>query len=396
MAFRLFKVQKERGIHIGTDKTFLGGMTPGTFDFGVDVNNESSKKITAFYAGVRLRAENIASLPRTVNKKDSKGSWVKAVGHPVYNLIAGRPNSYTNAFDFYNQLSANLDGWGNAYAIIKRDDKGDPVSLHQVHPSYVSIVFEGGYKFYKVDILDPDFKWLNGTYHSSDMLHFMLLSYDGIKGVNPVVYNATALGKALATERFAAEYYKRGGNVKGVLETDSHLDDDQYKSFTKHFDSAQNFSTPLLEFGIKYKQLSISPVAAQLLESEKMSINDICRILNIPPHMLSELSHATFSNIEHQTIQFVQYSLRPTLKRFEVELESKLLTRDEREYMSIKFDLQGLLRGDTATRSAFYHNAIQDGWMSRNEVRHLENMPAASGLDEFMRPANMIIDGNEE
>jgi Phage-related protein len=147
------------------------------------------------------------------------------------------------------------------------------------------------------------------------MLHFMLVTFDGIEGVNPVVYNAIALGKSLATAKFGGEYYAKGGNIKAVLETDGNLGDEAYEKFMSHFaKSANNYETPLLEYGIKYKQVGISPIAAQLIQSETISIQDVCRILNIPPHMIAELSHATFSNIEHQTIQFVQFSLRPTVK----------------------------------------------------------------------------------
>lgn len=179
------------------------------------------------------------------------------------------------------------------------------------------------------------------------------------------------------------------------METDNNLGDDAYNKFMKHFAAASNFETPLLEYGIKYKQLSVNPVAAQLIQSETMSIQDIARILNVPPHMIAELSHATFSNIEHQTIQFVQYSLRPVVRKIEVELENKLLFSSEKEDISIKFSLDGLLRGDTQARSAFYHNAILDGYMTRNEVRSLEGLEHAPGLDEFLVPLNVAtVDEN--
>ena len=199
----------------------------------------------------------------------------------------------------------------------------------------------------------------------------------------------------MAQEKFGGEFYKKGGNIKAVLETDGNLGDDAYARFLAHFAQAQNFETPLLEYGIKYKQLSVNPVAAQLIQSETMSIQDVARILNVPPHMIAELSHATFSNIEHQTIQFVQYSLRPVVKKIEVELESKLLFTDEQMTMSIKFSLDGLLRGDTTARSAFYHNAILDGYMSRNEVRSLEGLEHAEGLDDFLVPLNVMTIGSD-
>lgn len=365
--------------------------------FGVSVNNQAALKVTAFYAGIRIRSENIASFPKYVKRQTAEG-LVDDKRHPAYRVINVRPNSYTNKFDFWNVINTWLDGWGNAYAWIQRDGNGDPVALHQIHPTWVvGITIVNGKKWYRISAPEKDFQWLSGTYSDDDMLHFMLVTLDGIKGVNPVIYNALSLGKSLATEKFASEFYERGGNLKAVLETEGHLGDDEFNAFMGHFKkSARNFDTPLLEYGVKYKQLSVNPVAAALIQSETLSIQDVCRIINIPPHMVAELSHATFSNIEHQTIQFVQYSLRPTVKRLEDELERKLFTDSEQEIYSVKFSLDGLLRGDTQARSSYYHNAILDGYMSRNEVRELEGLPHKEGLDDMLYPLNTGVVGKTE
>lgn len=365
--------------------------------FGVSVNNQAALKVTAFYAGIRIRSENIASFPKYV-KRQTEDGLVDDKQHPAYRVINVRPNSYTNKFDFWNVINTWLDGWGNAYAYIQRDRNGDPVALHQIHPTWVvGITIVNGKKWYRISAPEKDFRRLSGTYSDDDMLHFMLVTLDGIKGVNPVIYNALALGKSLATEKFASEFYERGGNLKAVLETEGHLGDDEFNAFMTHFKkSARNFDTPLLEYGVKYKQLSVNPVAAALIQSETLSIQDVCRIINIPPHMVAELSHATFSNIEHQTIQFVQYSLRPTVKRLEDELERKLFTDSEQEIYSVKFSLDGLLRGDTQARSSYYHNAILDGYMSRNEVREMEGLQHKDGLDDMLYPLNTGVVGKTE
>lgn len=376
-----------RGIRVSADSSPLSPYM-NDIDFGVTVTNGSALKLSAFFAGIRLISENIASLPKSVKRVDQYGSATSDKQHAV-NKVLHYPNGYTNAITFWMTIVSWLKGWGNAYAIIKRDFKGMPVALHQVHPSNVEISMFNGRKWYKVTIADPDFKFLEGIYSDENMLHFMEMSLDGIIGVNTVIYNAMALGKSLAQEKFAGEFYRKGGNIKAVLETEGNLGDEAYSKFLQHFQAASNFETPLLEYGIKYKQLSVNPVAAQLVQSETMSIQDIARILNVPPHMIAELSHATFSNIEHQTIQFVQYSLRPVVRKIEVELESKLLFDSERDMVSIKFSLDGLLRGDTTARSAFYHNAILDGYMTRNEVRSLEGLEHAPGLDDFLVPLNV-------
>ena len=365
--------------------------------FGVNMTNSAAMKLTAFYAGIRIRSENIASFPKYVKKRTDEG-LVDASYHPAYRLINVRPNTYTNKFDFWNLENTWLDGWGNGLAIIERDSYGDPSALHQVHPSWVDgITLVDGRKWYKIVSPDPRFSFLNGTYPDYNILHFMLVTLDGIRGVNPVVYNAMALGKSYATEKFSSEVFEKGGNIRAVMETEGHFGDEDFKNFMRHFKaSSNNYDTPLLEYGVKYKQLAVDPVASALVQSEVLSINDVCRILNIPPHMLAELTHATFSNIEHQTIQFVQYSLRPTVKRLEDELEAKLFFSGEQDVFGVKFSLDGLLRGDTQARSAYYHNAILDGYMSRNEVRELEGLRRKEGLDDMLYPLNTGVVGKTD
>lgn len=373
----------------------IAGAMRNITDFGVPVNNDTALKNTALYAGIRLISENIASLPKVIKAKTENG-MVDDYDHPAYRVINVRPNSYTNTFAFWSCIVTWIKGWGNAYAIIKRAPNGNPIELHQVHPSCVKVTMINGHKWYKITMTNPALSDLNGMYKDEDILHFMELTLDGIRGVNPIIYNAGSLGKSLAMEKFAADFFRKGGNIKAVMETDGHLGDDEYTAFMQHMAaSAGNFDTPLLEYGIKYKQLSVDPVAAQLVQSEILSVQDICRLLNVPPHMIAELSHATFSNIEHQTIQFVQYSLRPIIKRIEVELESKLFFEKDIDKFDVKFVIEGLLRGDTAARSAYYHNAILDGYMSRNEVREIEGMQRTDGLDILLYPQNEAIVSND-
>jgi HK97 family phage portal protein len=184
--------------------------------------------------------------------------------------------------------------------------------------------------------------------------------------------------------------------MKGILESDEKLDFPTMVKISDAFGTSKNFGTPILDQGVKYKPLGLSPEAAQMLETRTFALQDIARIFNLPPHLLADLSRATFSNIEHQDIQFVKYSLRPSIKRYETELQTKLLFDDELGDHEIKFNLDGLLRGDTQTRSTYYHNAILDGWMSRNEVREMENMNEKEGLGKMLYAANELIVGENK
>lgn len=387
---RAAKGQK-RGVVYGTEESYLAALRQPGVDFGVNVTNDAALKITAYYAGVKLIAENIAALPKRIYR-DLPGGDREFVDDAAAKAIGRQPNEYTNTFDFWFTMIAWLLNRGNAYALITRNEEGR-LELHQIHPACVDVRMVNGHKWYRVKVYDGDSRtFLNGDWPDRQMLHVMQFTLNGIEGVNPVIYNAIALNKGAAIERFIADYFKKGGDKRAVLEMDSSLGDDAFEQFMKRYNATGQGGTPLLEYGIKFKQVSVDPVSAALIESETFSVNDIARMLNIPPHMIAELSHATFSNIEHQTIQFVQYTLRPICKRLEVEIERKLYQPG----VSVKFVLDGLLRGDTAARTAMYHGAILDGWMSRNEVRRMEGLQAAEGLDEYLYPTNEMVVGESQ
>ena len=364
-------------------------------DFGVTVTEDAALRFTAVYAAIKLLAENIAALPKSVKQKTEDG-FIDAYTHPAYRALCVAPNDYMDVFTFWFRAIADLEGKGNFFAVIKRD--GGRIQLHPVDPAWVNVLFDKGKKGYQVNCPEPAFQFLNGTYLEHEMLHIMLFSRDGLIGIDPITYNAAAIGRGIATNKFSGDFYRRGGQIKGVMETDRELGDEAYDKFMKHYSAAAgNFSTPLLEYGIKYKEIGISPVAAQLIQTETLSIDDIARIFCIPPHLLAELSHATFSNIEQQNIFFGEFSLRPVCKRIEVQLERKLFSDSEIGKYSVKFDLRGLMRGDSKTRAEYYKTGIEAGWMTPNEARSMEELRKLPGLDSPRLSLNYVLideDGN--
>ena len=371
------------------------GMYTNGIDSGVTVNTETALRFTAVFAAIKLLAENIAGLPKAVMVRTKDGGYEPAVKHPAHALLYVRPNAYMDVFTFWFTIIAWLEGKGNAFAVI-RYEKGKPVALHPVYPDWVKVVFVNGEKMYIVKATNPDFSFLDGTYLENEMLHFMLFTFNGIWGVDPISYNAAAIGEGIAAQKFTADYFRTGGAIKGTIETDQALGDDDYERFMAHWAATSgNGQTPLLEYGFKYKAINLSPEASQLLQSKTFSIDDIARIFCIPPHMLAELSHATFSNIEQQNIFFGEYSLRPICKRIEKQLELKLFTDKERGDYHVKFDLNGLMRGDASARAVFYEKGINAGWMTPNEARELEGMKRLDGLDEPRIPLNYTTVGND-
>ena len=371
------------------------GMYTNGIDSGVTVNTETALRFTAVFAAIKLLAENIAGLPKAVMVRTKDGGYEPAVKHPAHALLYVRPNAYMDVFTFWFTIIAWLEGKGNAFAVI-RYEKGKPVALHPVYPDWVKVVFVNGEKMYIVKATNPDFSFLDGTYLENEMLHFMLFTFNGIVGVDPISYNAAAIGEGIAAQKFTADYFRTGGAIKGTIETDQALGDDDYERFMAHWAATSgNGQTPLLEYGFKYKAINLSPEASQLLQSKTFSIDDIARIFCIPPHMLAELSHATFSNIEQQNIFFGEYSLRPICKRIEKQLELKLFNDKERGDYHVKFDLNGLMRGDAQARAVFYEKGINAGWMTPNEAREFEGMKRLEGLDEPRIPLNYTTVGDD-
>lgn len=372
------------------------GVYNNGIDAGVTVTTETALRFTAVYAAIKLLSENIAGLPKSVMIHNDDGGYEPATRHPAHALLYDRPNNYMDVFTFWFTIIAWLMGKGNSYAVIKYE-KGRPVALLPVHPDCVKVVFTGGEKMYVVKNYDKDFSFLDGTYLENEMLHFMLFTLDGIIGIDPIVYNAAAIGEGLAAQKYTADYFRTGGAIKGTIETDQALGDDDFDRFKAHWDrTATNGSTPVLEYGFKYKAINLSPEASQLIQSKVFSIDDIARIFCIPPHMLAELSHATFSNIEQQNIFFGEYSLRPICKRLEKQLELKLFTDKERGRYHVKFDLNGLMRGDAQARAVFYEKGINAGWMTPNEAREFEGLRKLDGLDEPRIPLNYTTVGGDD
>lgn len=382
--FNIFKNPKKRGVYIAPKSEIFKSLS-----FAQEVSSDTATTLSAVYRAILLRSENIASLPKSVKKRNKQG-W-DSTNHPV-NKLFHFPNNYTNGFDFWNSIVINLDSRGNAYAIIKRDDSANPISLHLVKNQNVKIYIGENTKRFEV----RNEGWLNGSYSNEDVLHFMTYSTDGIIGINPILHNSTTFARALACRKFSQEFFEKGGHIKGVLEMENSLDDSVYEKFLEKFQASKNYDTPLLEYGIKYKNIGITPVTAQLLSTEEFTIQDISRVFGVPTPFLSELSRATFSNIEQQNIWFTQYSLRPTCKRIEVEMENKLFFEKERGKYSINFNLSGLLRGDAKSRAEYYSKMIQNGVYTRADVRDLEGLPFIEGTDKLVFQANLIEDLKEQ
>jgi HK97 family phage portal protein len=225
-------------------------------------------------------------------------------------------------------------------------------------------------------------------------------SSNGVTGDSPITQAREAIGLALALEEHGATLFKNGTQVDSVFEIPGELSEEGFtrlkEQILQHQGSSNNHKPMILEGGLVRKDIGMTSEDSQFIETRKLQVADIARFYRVPLHMLNELSNATFSNIEHQSIEFVRDTLTPWLVRIESSLFRDLLTPRERESYFAKHSVNALLRGDIKARNEAYRISVEGGWMNRNEVRELEDLNKADGLDEFILPLNIATNSERE
>ena len=372
----------------------------GTSTSGKYVTERSSMQMTAVYACVRILSEAIAGLPLHVYKYNDSGGKEKAIDHPLYLLLHDEPNPEMSSFVFRETLMTHLLLWGNAYAQIVRNGKGEVIGLYPLMPNKMSVDRgEDGKLWYTYNKSKDETSTINGSIVKltpADVLHIPGLGFDGLVGYSPIAMAKNAIGMAIACEEYGAKFFANGAAPGGVLEHPGTIKDPQRvrESWSATFGGSANANKiAVLEEGMKYTPISISPEQAQFLETRKFQINEIARIFRVPPHMVGDLEKSSFSNIEQQSLEFVKYTLDPWVIRWEQSLMRILLSTDEKKDYFIKFNLEGLLRGDYQSRMNGYSIARQNGWMSANDIRELENLdriPAEQGGDLYLINGSML------
>lgn len=365
---------------------------------GKNVNERSSMQMTAVYACVRILSEAIAGLPLHLYRYNEDGGKEKAIDNPLYFLLHDEPNPEMTSFIFRETMMTHLLLWGNAYAQIIRDGKGEVVALYPLLPDRMKVDRDENGKLYYEYTPSDDSKFGGKTVvlHPYEVLHIPGLGFDGLVGYSPIAMAKNAIGMAIACEEFGARFFENGAAPSGVLEHPGTLKDPARvrETWQSQFGGSSNSGkVAVLEEGMKYTPISISPEQAQFLETRKFQINEIARIFRIPPHMVGDLEKSSFSNIEQQSLEFVKYTLDPWVIRWEQSLTRILFTKEEKKTYFLKFNVEGLLRGDYASRMSGYATARQNGWMSANDIRELENqdrIPAEEGGDLYLVNGNML------
>ena len=374
---------------------FFGGSAAGKA-----VNERSAMQMTAVYACVRILAEAVAGLPIHLYKYTDDGGKEKAMNHPLYFLLHDEPNPEMTSFVFRETLMTHLLLYGNAYAQIIRNGKGEIISLYPLMPGKMEVDRNDKgqlyYRYQKSSEEGADMPNSSVILMPEDVLHIPGLGFDGLVGYSPIAMAKNAIGLAIAAEEYGSKFYANGAAPSGVLEHPGVLKDPQKirDSWMSQFGGSSNSNkVAVLEEGLKYTPISINPTDAQFLETRKFQIDEIARIFRVPPHMVGDLDKSSFSNIEQQSLEFVKYTLDPWVIRWEQSLSRALFTDDEKKEYFFKFNVEGLLRGDYQSRMQGYATARQNGWMSANDIRELENLdriPAEDGGDLYLINGNML------
>lgn len=359
---------------------------------GKSVTARSAIQVSAVYACVRVIAETVASLPVHVYEATDAGN-VKALAHPLYRILHDEPNPEMTSFIWRETALSHLLLWGNAYCQIVRTGRNRIIGLYPLLPDHMEV--------------DRDSKGvLTYTYTASDgrtvrlapedVLHIPGLGFDGIMGYSPIALEKNAIGLCIAAEEYGSKFFGNGATPSGVLTHPNSVKDPKRlrESWNAAYGGSTNAGkTAILEEGMKFERISIPNNEAQFLETRKFQVSEICRIYRVPPHLIGDLEHATFSNIEHQSISFAVHTIRPWLVRIEQSLNRALFSDSEKGRFYVQFNIDGLMRGAYKERMEGYAIARQNGWMSANDIRELENMnpiPDTDGGNAYLVNGNMV------
>lgn len=370
-------------------------MSGQTTSSGISITPESAMRTAAVYACIKILSEDVGKLPCPLYRRTSKNGRdgrERATNHPLYGILNRKPNTMHTPMVYRECVTAATALRGNGISLINR--VGNKVAgLIPVHPdSCKTKISDSGERTYQI----KQRSGVERTFAQDDVLHIMGLTLNGYEGVSPITYARETIGLAQATEKHGAKTFQNGARMGGILSYPGRFKDPSTGGkVADEFDARTNgenaHKTIVLEEGMKWEKVTMTADDAQYLETRQFQIPEICRFWRMPPHKIGDLTRATFSNIEHQSIEYVVDTLGPWLTRWEQSLNAALLTPREQEEYYFEFLVDGLLRGDIKSRYEAYSRGILSGFLTRNEVRARENLEWIDGLDEPLTPSNMAI-----
>ncbi|HPZ76957.1 MAG TPA: phage portal protein [Thermosynergistes sp.] len=362
---------------------------------GIYLNEEDLLRVSAVYACINLISNTIASLPvPTYERVDPRGRR-RAREHWLYDIIQYQPNEEMTSFDFRKMMQAQLELFGNCYAYIVRNGRMEVVAMWPIPAPFVRPFRNDSQDlFYEVSLPDKALTVIPAR----EMFHIRGLSNDAINGYRPLKFAREIAGLALAAEQYGASFFANGAVASGIVEIPGRLSEQAMKNFKESFrDKYEGLGKAhrvlFLEEGLKWHQITIQNDNAQFIETRKYQTEEVARFFGVPLHKISSLEKPSYASIEHMSIEFVQDCLRPRLVNWEQQIRRQLLRESDKKKYYVEFVIDGLLRGDVASRSQYYSKGRNDGWLSANDIRELENMnpiPAEEGGDAYLVNGNMV------
>ncbi|MGN0149908.1 MAG: phage portal protein, partial [Clostridia bacterium] len=313
--------------------------------------------------------------------------------HPLYRILHDIPNPEMNSFIMREVMMSHLLLWGNSYSQIIRNGRGDITALYPLMPEKMTVDRGSDGKLYYKYNSDKQGSFV---FSKDEVFHIVGLGFDGLIGHSPIAMAKNAIGLSIAAEEYGSSFFSNSGTPSGVLEHPGVLKEPEKvrDAWNKAYGGSGNaHKVAVLEEGMKFNPISINPQEAQFLETRKFQVNEICRIFRVPPHMIADLEKSSFNNIEQQSLDFVTNTIRPWLVRIEQSIFQQLLNESEQEKYFAKFNVDGLLRGDFQSRMNGYAVGRQNGWLSANDIRELEDLnriPEEEGGDRYLCNGNMV------
>lgn len=358
------------------------------------VNTTAALKYSAVFACVRVLSETFASVPFMLYRKKPDGDREAVNDLAIYDILHNVPNEEMSPFAFKSAMMAALNLGGNAVCERLVNRRGELVGLYPYQWQQVQIGRDSETRLqYKISV--------NGggvarALRRDQVLHIPGLSLDGVNGLSPIQYANSAIQLGQSYEKFGINLFRNGAFPSGAFSFDGSLTDSSYKrlkeDMQKNYQGLRNSGKPIiLEGGGKFVPFIINPVDAQLIENKLFQIRDIARIYRVPLHLIGDLERSTNNNIEHQSLEFIMYTMLPWFKMWEEAINAQLLTRAERQAgYYVEANMMGLLRGDAKSRAEAYAIGRQNGWLSINDIRRMENLNRIEGGDEYIQPLNYI------
>lgn len=340
----------------------------------ITVTKENSILLPVVYAAINVKSSSLGKLPLHVYQRTDNGRE-RIMNHPVSYLLGVRPNPLMTPYTFFHTIITMQNMFG--LALVRMEFKGGRVNaLYLLHPETTEVRKENG-KIYYTETLENGSK---KTYTDDEVIRLPYLTQDGFTPLSPIEVAMDTIGQLKAQSKFANTYFSNGALTKGALEIDQTLSPEAKKKIRNEFEKmntgVENWNrVAVFDGGIKYKSLQLPLDQVQFIETQNWGIRDVCRVFNVPPHLVQDLQSTNYSTLEQQSLAFIENTISPIATLIEQEMTYKLFTDNELEKgYYVEFNLTAGLRSDSVARSAYYKTMLESGIYNINEIRTLENL----------------------